>query len=145
MTLIPWLFTILSIAHRAVSLCSVYVVPSPMRTTESVGTLQNPFSSIDHARNYLRNTSCSSFRRVVLYPTYYFLRDGSLMFDKRDHWSIYTSMTNDEQRLISADRKKNLIRSDLPVISGGILLQDWTRDQGVSMSTLKHVLLPLNH
>lgn len=127
-----WLLTLFSLHAVTHGLCSVYVIPSIVSHNEGDGTLDNPFSSIDRARDYLRQEPCSSVRRVALYPTYYFLSDRPLIFDQRDAWTVYTQMTKEEKRSISVDRKQHLIELETPVISGGIQLTDWTDDRGVS-------------
>ena len=110
---------------------SVYIVPSASPTNGEDGSLENPFSTIEQARDCLRESSRSSFQRVALYPTYYFLKDHPLKFDERDYLTIYTKMTENERNRIHLSRKYSLIELDFPIISGGIRLTNWTNDRGV--------------
>ncbi len=110
---------------------SIYVVPSSQSVSREDGTLENPFSTIEQARDYLRTTFRLSFQRVALYPTYHFLKDHQLIFDERDHLTIYTKMSDNERNQIRLERKQNLIELDLPVISGGVRLTDWINNKGV--------------
>jgi hypothetical protein len=110
---------------------SIYVVPSAFPTSREDGSLEYPFSTIEQARDYLRRSFRSSFRRVVLYPTYHFIKDHTLIFDERDYLAIYTKMTENERNQIHLSRKYNLIELDFPIISGGIHLTNWTNDKGV--------------
>jgi hypothetical protein len=110
---------------------SIYVVPSVFPTIREDGSLEYPFSTIEQARDYLRKSFRSSFRRVVLYPTYHFIKDHTLTFDERDYLTIYTKMTENERNQIDLSRRYNLIKLDFPVISGGIQLTNWTNDKGV--------------
>ncbi len=93
--------------------------------------MEYPFSTIEQARDYLRKSFRSSFRRLVLYSTYHFIKDHTLIFDERDYLTIYTKMTENERYQIHLSRKYNLIELDFPIISGGIHLTNWTSDKGV--------------
>jgi hypothetical protein len=122
------LFNIINFSFGSLS---VYVVPSTLSTIVEDGTLEYPFSSIEQARNYLRTIFRSSYQRVVLYPTYHFVKDNTLTFDERDYLTIYTKMTENEQNQIELSRKQNLIELDFPIISGGIRLTNWINNKGV--------------
>jgi len=122
------LFNIINFSFGSLS---VYVVPSTLSTIVEDGTLEYPFSSIEQARNYLRTIFRSSYQRVVLYPTYHFVKDNTLTFDERDYLTIYTKMTENEQNQIELSRKKNLIELDFPIISGGVRLTNWINNKGV--------------
>jgi hypothetical protein len=67
--------------------------------------LEYPFSTIEQARDYLRKSFRSSFPRVVLYPTYHFIKDHTLTFDERDYLKIYTKMTENERNQIHLSRR----------------------------------------
>ncbi|CAF1361613.1 unnamed protein product [Rotaria magnacalcarata] len=125
------LFLIINLTFASFSI-SIYVVPSslPLNGGED-GTLENPFSTVEQARDYLRTIIRSSFRRVALYPTYHFVKYHTLIFDERDHLTIYTTMTRDEQNRIQSSRKTNFIELDFPIISGGIHLTNWINDKGI--------------
>ncbi len=122
------LFNIINFSFGSLS---VYVVPSTLSTIVEDGTLEYPFSSIEQARNYLRTIFRSSYQRVVLYPTYHFVKDNTLTFDERDYLTIYTKMTENEQNQIELSRKQNLIELDFPIISGGVRLTNWIDNKGV--------------
>lgn len=128
LTLYIWLFYII---HFVSASFSIYVVPSSLPTSQEDGSLEYPFSTIEQARDYFRKVFHLSFQRVALYPTYHFLQNYTLTFDERDHLTIYTKMTNDEQNQIQLSRKENLIELDFPIISGGVQLTNWTNDKGV--------------
>jgi len=115
---------------------SIYVVPSLLPTSREDGTLEYPFSTIEQARDYLRTIFRSSYRRVVLYPTYHFIKDHTLTFDERDSLTIYTKMTENERNQIQLSRKQNLIELDFPIISGGIQLTNWINDKGVCIKRI---------
>ncbi|UJR10803.1 hypothetical protein I4U23_014991 [Adineta vaga] len=119
------------VINYAFTLSSIYVVPNLQPISKEDGSLQNPFSKIEHARNYLRMLSRTTVQRVALYPTYHFLNNHTLSFDERDHLTIYTKMSDNERNQISFDRKQNLIELDFPIISGGIRLTDWTIDKEI--------------
>lgn len=131
MHLLVVLISLLCMVNCSFELFSIYVVPSFIETTKQDGTLQNPFSTIAQARDYFRQNSSSSWRRIALYPTYHFLENHSLIFDQQDSQSIYTKMTNNERNQIPLIRRKNLTELDIPIISGGIRLTNWTNNQGV--------------
>ena len=107
---------------------SVYVIPSSIASIDQDGTLKRPFSSIRQARDHLRG---SSERRLVLYPTYYFLWNDSLVFNAEDSGRIYTKMSDKERKQIPSVRRRGLIELDQPVLSGGVRLMDWIEDRGV--------------
>jgi hypothetical protein len=122
------LFYINNIAFGSLS---IYVVPSFFPTNREDGTLEYPFSTIEQARDNLRRTFRLSLQRIALYPTYHFVNNHTLTFDERDSLTIYTKMTDNEQKQIHLSRKKNLIELDFPIISGGIRLTDWINNKGV--------------
>jgi len=122
------LFNIINFSFGSLS---VYVVPSTLSTIIEDGSLEYPFSSIEQARDYLRTIFRSSYQRVVLYPTYHFVKDNTLTFDERDYLTIYTKMTENEQNQIELSRKQNLIELDFPIISGGVRLTNWINNKGV--------------
>lgn len=113
----------------------VYVVPTLDDITDQDGTLDSPFSSIIHARDYLRQYSLTSMRRIALYPTYHFLNTQPLMFDYYDSFSMYIGMTDKEKQSVSKQRKRDLIELDVPIISGGIQLKNWINDHGVRIES----------
>ena len=120
----------------------VYVVPSSFDSFDQDGTLERPFSSIRQARDHLRT---SNERRVVLYPTYYFLWKESLVFNEEDSGSIYTKMSDDEREQIPLARRKGLIELDEPVLSGGVRLTDWIDDGGVRRREEKSCIVRLSY
>ncbi|CAF1058114.1 unnamed protein product [Rotaria sp. Silwood1] len=115
------------------TLCSfsIYVVPSSLETSRKDGSLEYPFSTIEQARDYLRTIIRLSYRRVALYPTYHFIKNHTLIFDERDHLTIYTTMTHEERNKIQLLRKNSLIELDFPIISGGIRLTNWINNKGI--------------
>ncbi|CAF3582752.1 unnamed protein product [Rotaria sordida] len=110
---------------------SIYVVPSSLTTSREDGSLKYPFSTIEQARDYLRTIIRLSYRRVALYPTYHFVKNYTLIFDERDHLTIYTTMTYNERNQIQLSRKKYFIELDFPIISGGIRLTNWINNKGI--------------
>jgi len=136
MRLLTFCISLFYIINFAFGSFSIYVVPSTSPTNREDGTLEYPFSTIEQARDYLRTIFRLSFRRVVLYPTYHFIKDYTLTFDERDYLTIYTKMTDNERNQIQLLRKKNLIELDFPIISGGIRLTNWINDKGVCIKII---------
>ncbi|CAF0853613.1 unnamed protein product [Adineta steineri] len=132
MHLFTYCILLLYIINYTYGSYSIYVVPSlSISNNEETGTLENPFSTIEQARNYLRTIFRLSKYRIALYSTYHFLKNHTLSFDEHDHLITFTKMSDNERNQIQLERKQNIIELDFPIISGGIRLTDWINDQGI--------------